>query len=255
MRCNYHTHTWRCKHASGSERAYVEQAIQGGLKVLGFSDHTPYPFPPGMDTHTRMELDQMEDYVHTVLELRREYRSDIEIRLGLEAEYFPEYFPALLEFLAPYPVEYLLLGQHSLDVAPEMAFVGRPSPPEAEEGLLKRYVNLCIQAMETGRFACVAHPDVFRCARKGMAWRVQMHRLCSAMKRLGIPGEINFLGIRERRHYPAAAFWEIAGEYHLPVLFGTDAHQPEKVCDPASERKALAMVEKYGLELLEELPL
>ena len=35
MIANYHTHTWRCKHASGTERTYVEQAIAAGLKILG----------------------------------------------------------------------------------------------------------------------------------------------------------------------------------------------------------------------------
>ena len=45
MIVNYHTHTTRCNHASGTEKEYVEAAIETGLKVLGFSDHTPYPFP------------------------------------------------------------------------------------------------------------------------------------------------------------------------------------------------------------------
>ena len=47
MKANYHTHTWRCNHASGNERQYVENAIKAGLEVLGFADHTPYPFPAG----------------------------------------------------------------------------------------------------------------------------------------------------------------------------------------------------------------
>ncbi len=47
MIANYHTHTWRCHHAKGTEREYVERAIEGGLKILGFSDHTPYPLPAG----------------------------------------------------------------------------------------------------------------------------------------------------------------------------------------------------------------
>ena len=47
MIANYHTHTWRCRYANGTEREYVERAIEGGLKILGFSDHSPYPFPDG----------------------------------------------------------------------------------------------------------------------------------------------------------------------------------------------------------------
>ena len=50
MIANYHTHTWRCRHADGTEREYVERAIEGGLKILGFSDHSPYPFPDGYDS-------------------------------------------------------------------------------------------------------------------------------------------------------------------------------------------------------------
>lgn len=53
MIANYHTHTWRCRHADGTEREYVERAIEGGLKILGFSDHSPYPFPDGYDSGKR----------------------------------------------------------------------------------------------------------------------------------------------------------------------------------------------------------
>ncbi|MBQ7371409.1 MAG: PHP domain-containing protein, partial [Blautia sp.] len=132
MIANYHTHTWRCKHASGTEREYVENAIAGGLKILGFSDHTPYPFPEGTDIRTRMELNQMDDYVDTVLALKKEYQKDIEIHLGLEVEYFPVYFEKLLDFLSDYPVEYFILGQHFLKVGADMPFVGRPAKPGQE---------------------------------------------------------------------------------------------------------------------------
>ena len=30
MIANYHTHTWRCRHADGTEREYVETAIEAG---------------------------------------------------------------------------------------------------------------------------------------------------------------------------------------------------------------------------------
>ena len=41
---NYHTHTWRCQHARGTEEEYVKAAIKQGFGVLGFSDHTPWPY-------------------------------------------------------------------------------------------------------------------------------------------------------------------------------------------------------------------
>ena len=115
MIANYHTHTWRCHHAKGTEREYVERAIEGGLKILGFSDHTPYPLPAGYHSPNRMEMDKMDGYVDTVLSLKKEYQADIEIHLGLETEYYPAYWEQLLDFLSDYPVEYMLLGQHYLE--------------------------------------------------------------------------------------------------------------------------------------------
>ena len=55
LKANYHTHTARCKHAWGEDKEYVEQAIQAGMEVLGFSDHCPWIFPPDYVSHTRME--------------------------------------------------------------------------------------------------------------------------------------------------------------------------------------------------------
>ena len=44
MRTNYHTHTTRCHHATGSDEEFVLSAIKGGYQELGFSDHTPWKY-------------------------------------------------------------------------------------------------------------------------------------------------------------------------------------------------------------------
>ncbi len=41
IKTNYHSHTTRCKHAVGSDEAYVLAAIEAGLDEIGFSDHAP----------------------------------------------------------------------------------------------------------------------------------------------------------------------------------------------------------------------
>ena len=89
MIANYHTHTWRCNHASGTERQYVDNALKAGLRILGFADHAPYIFPNGYYSHFRMKLSQLQDYGDTVLKLREDYAGQIQIPLGLEIEYYP----------------------------------------------------------------------------------------------------------------------------------------------------------------------
>ena len=77
MIANYHTHTWRCNHATGTERQYVENAITAGLRILGFSDHSPYFFPGDYYSTFRMRPEQFPDYVETVLALRKEYEGKL----------------------------------------------------------------------------------------------------------------------------------------------------------------------------------
>ncbi|MBR1458649.1 MAG: histidinol phosphate phosphatase, partial [Oscillospiraceae bacterium] len=60
MLANYHTHTSRCKHASGEDRQYVENAIRNGMQVLGFSDHCPWVYPDGFVSGTRMMPSELD---------------------------------------------------------------------------------------------------------------------------------------------------------------------------------------------------
>ena len=66
---NFHTHTFRCHHAEGTEREYIETALGLGMKTLGFSDHTPYFFDGDYYSGFRMDPEQLPDYVRTLTEL------------------------------------------------------------------------------------------------------------------------------------------------------------------------------------------
>ena len=65
-KANYHTHTTRCKHAWGTEREYIEHAIQAGFEVLGFSDHAPYLWETDYVSRIRMDKSELENYVTTL---------------------------------------------------------------------------------------------------------------------------------------------------------------------------------------------
>ena len=95
MKANYHTHTVRCHHAVGDEREYIENAIDAGMKILGFSDHTPQFFKSGYVSGMRMTPDEAPEYVSCIKNLAQEYSGKIKIYTGFEAEYFPSLFPNL----------------------------------------------------------------------------------------------------------------------------------------------------------------
>ncbi len=54
MKTNYHTHTTRCHHATGSDEEFVLSAIKGGYQEIGFSDHTPWKYHTNYISDIRM---------------------------------------------------------------------------------------------------------------------------------------------------------------------------------------------------------
>jgi histidinol phosphatase-like PHP family hydrolase len=68
MRFNIHTHTFRCNHAIGDERAYIENAIKNGIEVLGFSDHSPYCFPGDYYSGFRMKKEDVSNFIKLLLD-------------------------------------------------------------------------------------------------------------------------------------------------------------------------------------------
>jgi len=252
MYANYHTHTSRCRHADGQDEEYVLAAIAGGFKTLGFSDHTPYLFPGDYYTHMRMYPPQLPEYAASIRSLREKYAGKIDIKLGLEVEYYPDFFPALLPLIRENGVEYMILGQHWCDN--EMGLKPNSTASD-DEDRLAGYCDQVIAAMETGLFTYVCHPDVLNFTGEPEIYEKHMRRLCKAAAKMGIPLEINMLGIRTNRHYPNPLFWKIAGEEGCTAVTGTDAHSPDVTVDPESEAKVLEIVKKYNLRFLEDFPL
>ncbi len=249
MKYNYHSHTVRCHHASGSQREFVEKAIESGFQKWGFSDHTPYPFPEGYVSSFRMLPAELEGYVRETLDLKKEYQNEIEIHLGLEVEYYPKHFEALLRLCEDYPIEYFLLAQHCL----RNEYDGIPSgAPTGDEKVLAEYCEQVCAAMDAGRFLYIAHPDLINYTGPDEIYEKHMRPFIRKAKAHHLPLEINFLGLNERRNYPAQRFWKLAGEEGAEAVFGVDAHHVETIHLPECEKEARAMVKKYHLNLLED---
>lgn len=252
MIANYHTHTWRCNHAVGMETEYVDNAIANGIEILGFSDHSPYFFDGEYYSRFRMARTQLPGYVRTILELRERYRDKVQIHLGLETEYYPRHFPELLELLQDYPMEYMILGQHYLGNETDDSYSGEKTEDEEK---LSRYCHQCMDAMNTGRFTYLAHPDLIHYVGDKKIYKKYMRELCREANSCRMPLEINLLGLAERKHYPNPLLWEVAAEENCQVVLGRDAHDPAAFSGIKQEKKALKMVKKLGLNLLEKVEL
>lgn len=250
MIANYHTHTYRCHHATGTEKEYIERAIEGGIKYFGFSDHIPCISLDGSESTFRVSMDDRFNYARKVLALKEEYRDKIDIKLGYEAEYCPLLFDRMLEVCRETDAEYLILGQHFIGNEYVKGQRVSSTASDSEERLF-HYVEQVCEGMRTGYFSYVAHPDVIRFSGDKEIFRKYMKKICQTSLETGVALEVNFLGLRDNRHYPNPDFWELVGEMGCEVVYGVDAHNEKTTYnDNEAFQKAEEMRKKYGLKVL-----
>ena len=229
IEANYHTHTPRCKHAEGSEREYIEAAIAAGFKTLGFSDHTPQPFDDGFVSGIRMDMEELDNYVDTLKALREEYADRIEIRIGLEVEYYPSCFEKLMREVRKRDIDYMILGQHFVPEE-QSGFYAGSRTDRIED--VEAYIDAVIEALETKEFMYLAHPDLIHYTGDEGIYLKHMQRFCDYARDNDVPLEINGLGMITGRWYPREDFFRLASVSGCHFVFGCDAHHPSQVMQP-----------------------
>lgn len=249
MKANYHTHTQRCRHAQGTERDYVLEAIKAGVSVLGFSDHAPFP---DYDYGLRMPYTELGDYIAAVDRLTQEYRSAITLYKGVEIEYLPKYQSYYEELLTQRKLDYLILGEHFYpDAHGELHNIYYSQSTEDYVA----YALAIAAALKTGYFRIAAHPDLFALGQ--FAWDRNCDQaseiIIEAALRNGVILEYNANGLRRGIHdypdgsrlmYPHQKFWGKVGGTGIPVIIGSDCHEPKQVwddCLPTAREQLLDM--------------
>ncbi|MCR5741655.1 MAG: histidinol-phosphatase [Gammaproteobacteria bacterium] len=252
---NYHTHTYRCGHASGSDEEYVLEAINMGLTVLGFSDHIM--LKDHEQPRVRGNYSMLNDYISSLEALKEKYKDKIEIILGFEAEAMEYYFPYYKSLLDEGHIKYLILGNHcEIDENNKLhAFFSKNTKSKD----IIRYTSSMIKGMKTKMFKIVAHPDYFMSSYH--KWNKTVincsERICKTAKELGIYLEFNFGAIRQgkrmidneyRFKYPYDKFWEIAKKYDCKICLGLDAHRPKDLSNELNN-PGYEMVKELGLKI------
>ena len=254
LKYNFHTHTYRCGHAKGKDKDYVNKAIENGFKVLGFSDHVMIKHHPQKGIRGRYS--QLNGYIKSINNLKVKYKDRIEIHVGLECEYYPSQVSYYKKLLKEKKVEYLILGQHCyLDEKGRFQwYLGHDNKIQR----IEKYVKDLITGMSTGLFSYVAHPEYY--VRLFKEYNPIMDKyakmICTASVKYNVPLEMNLAGVRawylkeDNLHYPDPHFWRIASELGVKVVIGVDAHDPNDF-SVSNYQYAYDIIEKYQLNFIE----
>lgn len=252
MLTNYHTHHHYCRHAKGNVADYVKKAIVEKYSIIGISDHAPLE----KYYNSRMTTDEFYKYLEEIKACQEKYQGIIEIKSGLEIEYFPdmeEYYEFLLT-----KVDYLILAIHDYLYKNEFLCSYYINNDE----MLKSYFETMFQGIKTNYFAFVAHPDLFLFSYHyndlAKYYTHELAKLCSENDTIL---EFNANGFRRgkenimgeyRYHYPYKPFWDIIKQYNIKVIVNSDCHNPAYLNDKY-DHYARELAKTWGLNVVNKL--
>lgn len=251
MRYNLHTHSFYCGHGSGRIDEYYDYADSLGFSFLGFSEHCP--FPDETYKTTRMPFSQMEQYEEDVNALKG--KGTMDVLLGYECDYLPAWHGYFEDLRGR--VDYLISGTHFIQ-RPD----GKKTSPFREifsKKDIPYYTKMYIEAMETGLFSFMAHPDVFLLNYKWDESAESASRdIIEASIELDIPLEINSNGIVKAIErgdleygYPNMNFWALAKDLGAKAVVSSDAHSVANLF--SNYDRVYDFAHSTGIELLEPM--
>jgi histidinol-phosphatase (PHP family) len=244
---------------------YRLRAKQVGLAAVGVVDHL-YRFreyKAYYEAHLHLAGDQLgglqrrwleqvcvtslDDFVTFVEGQKQRWAEDgIELKVGIELDYFPGGEAVLADVTGAYPWDYCIGSVHFLQGW------GFDNPDTRERFqqtdlymLYGRYFSLVEQAVSSRLFDVVAHPDslkAFGYRPDEAALLSYYQRIARALKETGTATEINtglLYRYPVREMCPSLRFLEILAQHGVAVTTSSDAHFPDQVGHHLDEAREL----------------
>jgi len=232
---DYHMHTPRCNHATGSIMEYAQAAVNAGLTEIGMSDHAP--MPGDFDKAWRMHRCELDGYIAEVEQAREAFSGRLSIRFGLEADFHPGTESYVADMIAAYDWDYIIGSVHYIG---DWGFDNPDSIQtwdtwKAEDAYIA-YFDLVAASAATGMFDIIGHPDLIkkfghRAPKGNQAVQQAEETMLQAVFTSGAALEISSAGLRKpvAEIYPHQRIVSRAAALNIPFAFGSDAHVPVEV--------------------------
>ena len=252
MKNNYHTHLKYCNHATGVTEDYVKEAIKLGFNELAITDHAPIPvafmtkeeYKHNWCSDT-MPLEFIDKYIKEIKDSKELHKNEIKVLSGFETEYLPgkeAYYKMLRD-----KTDFLNLGVHYFKNKKGHVL---NTYGDINYKNVSEYKDTCIEAMKTGLFNTLVHPDLFFYGYKDKNGNHFFDEECIKVSKEIIESAIKYISSWK---YPIKDFWIIAKEYKdLKIIVGCDAHAPERLSGFHVDA-IYKLIDEIGLNVLEKM--
>lgn len=239
-RIDLHVHTPYCGHATGSAEETIQCAIQRNFRILGFAEHFPYPnnyrepIPDCVVPGNRWD-----DYMEEIHRLRSTYADQLDIRIGAEVDYLPEYETAIKSRIESFDFDYVYGSIHLIDdiaidysddyLMKHLDMLGGP------DALWEKYWQGFENLIHLQICDILAHLDLPKKLKSARPSRDQtdgFRHILELMKVNERVLEINTGGIDRcwlAEPYPSRDILRHAAELGIEMTLGSDAHAPDQI--------------------------
>ncbi len=233
-----HTHPNILKKPEQADE-FVRRAAELGLSEIVFTDHMP--FSRTGDEHDRIPPGAVGEYCRAVRRTAKKYEDTVRVSCGIEIDYHPDDVDEIKDVLSAGEFD-TVLGSSHLSIFGYGYDYGKMTFTDYAALVLENTVS----AAESGLFDVMTHLDIYRIV---FTWtddhpltddgfelgRVEptLRAAFRAMEKNGAALEINTAPLYKSFDtfgvYPEKRILDIAADYSLRYVCGSDAHVPERV--------------------------
>ncbi len=241
MLLSYHVHSkWSDGESSISE--IVAHAKKNNLTEVGISDHFTLS-SYGKNYEWSMPNKNLDPYISEVQKFSR----DFPVKLGLEADFFPETANELHKIILDRPFDYIIGSVHfvyGIDIAEEAGF------RSDFDDRVRQYWILIRQMAESKIFDIVGHLDLPK--KYGLYpksdFSKEIDLALEAILNAKMCVELNTSGWHKpcKEQYPAADLLKKCKKMNIPIIVSSDAHSSLHLI--RDFEKAFSLLKSLGFE-------
>lgn len=251
MLIDYHMHLERGDYTFAYLERMINAGRERGIEEFGITEHSHHfrEFAPCYQRVVRDDsavgryqdqwLKGARKFIYRLDEwvefIARAKAAGYPVKLGIEVCYFPGEEERMAEILARYPWDYVTGSVHWLG---GWGYDHLPLRPEWQrrgiDSIYTDYLRVLEQSIRSGLFDVVGHPFVIGMFGDQPSFDLGPHyqSLAQMMREGGVCAEINtgmLYRYPARQITPPVPFLRQLYDCGVPIVLGSDAHQPEEV--------------------------
>lgn len=223
---DYHMHSI-LSDGRNTHEEMVRAAIGKGLQEIGFTDHLCLKHVEWAIAD--VDIPVMTEQIHT---LQDKYADQIQIKYGIEIDYFPDKEEEIGQLIHELPLDYVIgsvhfIGDWNFDT--DKSLYGKWT----NDHLYEMYYSLVQQAAQSALFDIIGHLDIIK---KFQIYpesdqSTLIEKTLKTIKENDLVVELNTSGLDRpcAEFCPSPSIIDLCYQNHIPLTLTSDAHRTDQV--------------------------